>query len=506
MERGSLTHTAEASRSPIGAATLIGRNLSFRLAGQILSALINVLGMVVLGNYLGSSGYGNYTFYYALVPLIATLSDVGVGAIVTREIARNPDDGPRLLGDGLYIKAATSGVLLLIGGTLAWTTLAPLQAMLMTVVLAAALVDISQDASVWVFRAHERQDLESLLLIVSQVTWVGGILLCVALRASLVALLATAAAAFLLRLLVGAWLLSRLMYRPRFTPEWARIRRLVIQGLPFAFAMFGVVLYGRIGILMLQTLSSASQVALFNVGYMLSQPLGFISSALSLAAYPALSRYSQRGPDAIRSVLLRATKYQILIALPLTVGLLLLSDKLIPMLFHRAGFAQAAVALKVMSLALVFIFMNLMSRYLLTAMDRQGTYLWAVAAGLATNVALGFFLIPSRGFVGACISQIGGEFAIFGVCQASLSRYAGAGDLARIAWKPLVAASLMAAILYAFRTASPILLAPIGVSVYALGLLLLKGVAQDEWQILRQVYVSFGLPGARQLAQAVEKA
>src|SRR5439155_11285737 len=68
---------AESPSSDVESATLIGRNVSFRLAGQILSALINVGGMVLLGNFLGSSGYGNYAFYYALIPLIASMSDLG---------------------------------------------------------------------------------------------------------------------------------------------------------------------------------------------------------------------------------------------------------------------------------------------------------------------------------------------------------------------------------------------------------------------------------------------
>ena len=70
-------------------ARVIGRSFSFRLAAQVLSALINVAGMAVLGNALAAQGYGDYAFYYALVPLIAALSDLGIGAIVTREIARD---------------------------------------------------------------------------------------------------------------------------------------------------------------------------------------------------------------------------------------------------------------------------------------------------------------------------------------------------------------------------------------------------------------------------------
>ena len=64
--------------------------------------------------------------------------------------------------------------------------------------------------------------------------------------------------------------------------------------------MFVVVLYGRAGVLMLKAMATSSDVAFFNVGYMLSQPLGFVSTALSMAAFPVWARRAQRGPDAVR--------------------------------------------------------------------------------------------------------------------------------------------------------------------------------------------------------------
>src|SRR5881628_3822569 len=76
----------------------VGRNFSFRLASQVISALINVAGMVLLANALAPGGYGEYAFYYALIPLIGSASDLGVGIIITREIARHRASGPRGFG------------------------------------------------------------------------------------------------------------------------------------------------------------------------------------------------------------------------------------------------------------------------------------------------------------------------------------------------------------------------------------------------------------------------
>ncbi|MBI3607790.1 MAG: flippase [Nitrospirae bacterium] len=482
-------------------ATLIGRNFSFRLTAQVLSALINVGGMVLLGNYLSAEGYGNYAFYYALIHLIGSGADLGVGIITVKEIARDKANAGRHFGDALVIKAGVSGVLLLGIATSAWLVFDPVRATLICLVSATALIDFSQDASIWIFRAYERLDLESLLLMVSQILWVAGIALCILLQASLAWFLGSATIAFLIRLGVGGVIVSRGMCRPVFAPTLDRLKALVIQGLPFALAMFGVVLYGRIGILMLKTLSTDTDVAYFNVAYMLSQPLGFISSALSMAVFPALSRRAQEGPEAIRNALRRTSKYQVVVTLPMVVGLFLLSERLVPLLFRGEGFSQAGVALKIMSLGLTLIFFNLMSRYVLTAMDAQRVYLRAVVAALIANVALGAVLIRPYGFAGACVAQLGAELAIFVVCQLELSKYLSVAEILREARKPLVAAAGMGLLVFSIRGANVFLVAATGAFAY-LGLLLwLKAFSPDELRILRGVYASFRLPGSAYLTR-----
>src|SRR5215471_3642411 len=161
-----------------GAATVVGRSFSFRLGSQIISALINVAGMVILGNHLKATGYGEYAFYYALVPLLATLSDLGAGVIIMREIARDKAMGPRYLGDALILKGVI-GAIMMAAVLVSAPLLFPREtALLVILVTATSIMDYSQDVGMWMFRAHDRQDLEALLLMVSQFTWLTGILVC----------------------------------------------------------------------------------------------------------------------------------------------------------------------------------------------------------------------------------------------------------------------------------------------------------------------------------------
>ena len=480
---------------PPATARVIGRSFSFRLAAQILSALVNVAGMAVLGNTLAAQGYGEYAFYYALVPLIAALSDLGIGAIVTREIARDRASGPRHFGDALIVKGIVSAFLLLGVLLAAPLTLDPAHRLLVIVVAATALIDFSQDVGVWIFRAHDRQDLEALLLMVSQLVWLAGIVWCAWIHAPLSWFLGTAAAAFLIRTALGFWIVTRKLYGPVFAPQWARLRHLMREGLPFGLAMFAVVLYGRAGVLLLKAMATSSDVAYFNVGYMLSQPLGFVSSAFNVSAFPSLSRAWALGPAAVRPMLRRAVKFQFLAALPLGTGLFFLAPRIVPLLLKGEDFHRAALAIQVMSVGMPLIFLNLMSRYVLTAFDRQRAYLTAILVGLAVNVGLGLAAIPRFGAAGACGALIGGELAVFVVCQRSLAPLLALRDLLREVARPLAAAAAMGAVVYLLRGANLAVVTLLGALVYLLALLAVRAFSSDELRMLRAVAHSFRVPG-----------
>lgn len=476
-------------------ARVIGRSFSFRLAAQVLSALVNVAGMAVLGNTLAAAGYGDYAFYYALVPLIAALSDFGIGAIVTREIARDRASGPRHFGDALIVKGIVSAALLLGVLVAAPLTLDPAHRWLVILVAATALIDFSQDVGVWIFRAHDRQDLEALLLMVSQLVWLGGIAWCAAIHAPLSWYLGSAAVAFLLRTALGFWVVTNRLYRPVFAPRWDRLRHLAREGLPFGLAIFTVVLYGRAGVLMLKAMATSSEVAYFNVGYMLSQPLGFVSSAFNVSAFPSLSRAWSLGPAAVRPMLRRAIKFQFLAALPLGTGLFLLAPRVVPLLLKGEDFHRAALALQVMSVGMPLIFLNLMSRYVLTAFDRQRAYLTAILVGLAVNVAVGLLAIPRFGAAGACGALIGGELAVFVVCLRALAPLLRLNDLVREVARPLAATVAMGVVVFLLRGSNLAAATLLGALAYVAALFLVRAFSSEELRVLKAVAHSFRVPG-----------
>ncbi len=148
-----------------------------------------------------------------------------------------------------------------------------------------------------------------------------------------------------------------------------------------------------------------------------------------------------------------------------------------------------------MSLGLTVMFLNLSSRYLLAALDRQRQYLRAILTGLIVNAVLCVVLIPSLGFLGACGALLGAEVAIAIVCHHALGGRVHLNELAGAAAKPLLAALGMGLLVYALRGSGVVTLAAIGCVSYVGLLFLLRSFSREEMQMFRNVGGSFVVRG-----------
>ena len=199
-------------------------------------------------------------------------------------------------------------------------------------------------------------------------------------------------------------------------------------------------------------------------------------------------------------------KYLVMTALPLTAGLFLLAPPIISLLFLGRGFDPAATGLEVLSLSLVLSFLNISSRYVLTALDRQRQYLHAIVAGVIANVALCAALIPHFGFLGACGAFLGAEATIWVMCRRALAVRPPLRELAREALIPLIAAVGMGLLVFAFRRVNVVALAALGCATYVALLFLLRAFSEEEMRMFRRVLASFPLPGAALLRRAEPRA
>ncbi|MGL4651052.1 MAG: murein biosynthesis integral membrane protein MurJ, partial [Caldilineaceae bacterium] len=181
-----------------------------------------------------------------------------------------------------------------------------------------------------------------------------GVVIMTPLLASRLGILAAAIgvlAGSLLQVSVMAWDVRRagLSLRPAFAWRHPALRRVLILYLPIAAGL--VVMLVQVTIdRRLASGTGASSIAWMAAATTLQQmPLGLISVALSLASLPTLSRHFAAGNEgAFAGTLGRGLRFVLLLMLPAAVGLALLAEPTVRLLFERGAFTpddtQAVVA------------------------------------------------------------------------------------------------------------------------------------------------------------------
>jgi O-antigen/teichoic acid export membrane protein len=147
-------------------------------------------------------------------------------------------------------------------------------------------------------------------------------------------------------------------------------------------------------------------------------------------------------------------------------------------------FLPAAKTLRILSFALVLIWVNNMLNHALMAIGKQVMVLWVDLAGLAVNVGLNLILIPRLGFNGAAISTIVTEFTLFLAVLFMVTKNLGylpsfgaAAKLAPVALAAGAAALILAPDMIPLQAA-------VMASVFAAGILITRVVTIDDLRVL----------------------
>ncbi|NEQ28093.1 MAG: oligosaccharide flippase family protein, partial [Microcoleus sp. SIO2G3] len=87
------------------------RNMGWLLSGKVLRTLVSLLTSTWMARYLGPEQFGILQYAFAFSGFFLPLSTAQMGAIVTRELVKKPDDRYQTIGSALTTQ--------IIGGLLA---------------------------------------------------------------------------------------------------------------------------------------------------------------------------------------------------------------------------------------------------------------------------------------------------------------------------------------------------------------------------------------------------
>jgi O-antigen/teichoic acid export membrane protein len=216
-------------------------------------------------------------------------------------------------------------------------------------------------------------------------------------------------AGFVLSLLVGVVLLYRYHYLPydeATRMEAGLTRRLVEYSLPLTMTKGAGVLDKRVDIILVGYFLTPVAVGFYVVGKQVSEILSVPAGSLGYTVSPALGkREALDESDRAGQLYERALRYVLVFYVPACVGLVLVADPAIPLIFGR-DYAGAVPVVQVMS---GFVLVNGVNKITSDGLDylglaRERAVMKSVTA--VGNFALNLVLIPTFGVIGAAAATV----------------------------------------------------------------------------------------------------
>jgi O-antigen/teichoic acid export membrane protein len=473
---------------PWSATRRVAKNTAYLALADVAGKTLAFLYYLLAARHLGVEKYGVLSFALAFTTMLGVLTDLGLGAVATREIARDRRGAQSQINNALAVRIVASVVVIAVIAGLANLFRYPVATVRVVYICSICVLLNAVSTLYWsVFQGFERMELLTLNRVAQTAVLVAGAVM-LAGRAAVVERYAIVC--------VVAGVVSVLLACINAVPRLVRLeislnvdhwRRLLRASAPVGLATVFTTFYYWIGTTLLSKMAGDSAVGNYSAAFRLAVGLGFVGMAFSGAVYPLFSRLY--GSDHARLAQAResATRYMLMIVLPVAAFGTVFARPTVLFAFG-SGYHDAIAILRVLVWWGASASLNsLLSNYLISV-RRPGAVTVQTGLSLVVNIGLNLALIPVLGALGAAIAIIASEVIGLVYLTASLA-WAQRRARTRSAFGSVlrVLTALVAALLVAAGVARWNWVAGLaaGLSTYAVMLVAVGAIGKQDMKMLR---------------------
>lgn len=384
-------------------------NTSWLLSDKIFSLGITFAVTVIVTRYLGPERFGMLSYAISLTALFASASHMGLGGLVVREIVKNREERPVILGTSLALKmsgAIVGYVLLMIYAYRSEGWLTENFYLILLVSTSMIVLPFTGIISFW-FESQVQGKYPSIAQLSGVITGSALKVLFVVLGAGLTFF----ALAHVLQSVIIAVLLLVLLHKTSgfsiatWGFSFSKARELLSSGWVIFLGSIFAVIYLKVDQVMLRWLVGDKAVGVYSVAATMSEVWYFIPTAIVASLYPRLIELRKSDSGLYLKRLQQIFDVLFVVALIVAIAVNLFAPYIISLFFGEA-YNDAAAILIIHIWAALFVFMRaalskwiLVEDLLVFSMITQGF-------GALVNVILNFYLIPLIGGQGAAIATL----------------------------------------------------------------------------------------------------
>lgn len=474
---------------------VIAQNATIMMGSQIITWALGLVIVVALPRYLGPEAVGQLAVVGSIWIIAWSLASFSIENLLIKEIARDKTRLPNLLSMTIAIRAVA---FIISAGTVAlyvWLNGYDMEMVYLFLLIGLAqpiaLTSAAMGASV---QGLERMGVLSVSTILSKLIYGLLVLLIIFLNFGVYAV---AAAGFISALLGLAVLFFGLA---RVSKLWAPFTMSEVFGLlkasiPFMIGGLLLIVYQQVDTITISKIADYETVGWYSSAHHLMGTFVFIPGIFIAAVFPALARSHSDGSGMLEKIASKSVDMMVLCSVPIGLGLVVVSDSLVVLLFGEE-FAPSGAVLAMMGIALIAVYQTTVLGHFLIATDRLRFWLIVMVVGIIATIILDVLLVPlceqwfANGAIGGALSYVVVESGMVLVGLRLMPKGTFGWQNLHLAMRVLVAGVVMVAITWWFRDLFIAIPIAVGACVYIGMIALLRAVSPDDIQLLTSMFQS----------------
>jgi O-antigen/teichoic acid export membrane protein len=465
------------------------KNTSAQLLNQAIPFISSFAITIPLARLWGAEAFGRYSFAIAFAGMFTFSFDWGLNWLLTREVARDKENVAKYLNNALGLtfvfSLVTMALLILLINIFDYSS-----EIILAVYLAGVWTLLEVFSFLFIrgtFYAFERMEYETLTLLAEKSFAVVFGLIVIFTHSGLIALMSVLVASKVIQLVVCIAIYTRNIGTLGLEFDWQFWRVLVKSAFPFGLNLAFGLIYTKIDITMLSLLrGDEAEIGFYRAALALVTYLPLVAVALTNSLFPIMSGLYLSKRESFVLNYQRSVQLLFAVGLPMTIGLCLLADKFI-FIVYGENFGPSIVSLRILSLSVILKFIHGTLAMVLTSSNRQGLRTSVIAFAALGNVVMNFLLIPWEGYVGASLAAVLTDCLILGTFYIFVSRRLGRLPLLAVIARPTLSGIAMGLYVFFFRRMPLLVLIPSAAVIYIGVLYGLGGLPTDELAKLKEM-------------------
>lgn len=469
---------------------MLQRSIAFNTfissGARVIGSALAFISFAFIARALGKEGFGNYSTAMAFGYTASALADLGLYAVLIREISKEGTDERKFVSHVFFLRLIV--LLVLSGATFALGWAIPSYSSLLRLAIgfgiaAFAFSSLSQ-LLIAIFQKYFDLGKVALAEVVGRGAQLGFVYLAFKLNLGLFYFLTAAIIGSFFIFAVEFFFARKLVpfglaFEPRFS------RELFITALPIGLSLTFTLIYFRVDTILLSLLASQEDVGTYTIAYKVLEFIIFFPAVFAGIVMPLLSKYAFSDRGKFNDVFQKSFDVLVLSATPLVAAGFILAPRIV-VLAGGEGFRDAAAPLRWLFIAIWFIFLgNLFGRAVI-ALEEQKKAVWIYFCGMVLNVVVNLLVIPRYTYMGAAVTTVLTEFFISGALFIFIIRKTKFFPRLRAGFASFSLLFLMVGFVYMLRSQPLFLVVLLAVVMYVVLLFLFKIIDRGKIVFLFQ--------------------